>query len=213
MKWIPLAMAFATSTSLLATPTEADTPSEPSSSASPEFVISFDNSDAEPEWRAVNDNVMGGFSKGEGTLQDGTLLFEGDLSLKNNGGFASVRTPTQRSQYNFTGTDGITLRVKGDGRTYQLRLASDARHRGSLVSYQCKFETEADKWTEVKVPFDEMKPSWRGRMLNGHVLDVSQVSQLGLLIGDKREGPFRLEVDWLKTFRGPTEPRDSSIRR
>ena len=197
MKWIPLAMAFATSTSL-----SADTLSNQAlSELSSEFVLSFDSPETEPQWKAVNDGVMGGLSQGVGKMEDGALVFEGALSLENNGGFSSLRTVTEANQYNFVEADGIALRVKGDGRTYQLRLATDARHRGSLISYQGKFETEAGEWSEVRVPFDEMKPGWRGRMLNGHVLDTSKVSQLGIFIGDKKEGPFRLEVDWLKTYR------------
>lgn len=187
-------MAFATSTSLLA---ETDSP-QSNHPVSPEFTLQFQEPDAEPQWRAVNDDVMGGLSQGGGVMEDGKLVFSGTLSLENNGGFSSVRT--ESGAFNFTGAEGIALRVKGDGRIYQLRLSTDARHRGSLVSYQRKFETKEGEWMEVKVPFSEMKPSWRGRMLSGHVLDFAKVSQLGILIGDKKEGDFRLEVDWLKTF-------------
>lgn len=198
MKWIPLAMAFATSSSLLADSDSAD-PQKVVAAAVPEFVLDFEDPEAGPEWRPVNDGVMGGLSEGNGQMKDGVMVFEGNLSLENNGGFSSVRTT--QSQYDFTTADGLALRVKGDGRTYQLRLATDARHRGSLVSYQRKFDTKAGEWVEVKIPFDEMKPGWRGRMLSGHVFDASKVSQLGILIGDKKEGPFRVEIDWIKTYR------------
>lgn len=200
MKWIPLAMAFATSTPLL-----ANTETETKEASAPEFVLHFDDVASEPEWHPVNDGVMGGLSEGGSTMEDGVLVFAGHLSLENNGGFASVRT--RGGDYNFATADGIALRVKGDGRTYQLRVATDARHRGSLVSYQRKFETREGKWVEVKVPFDELKPGWRGRMLSGHVFDHTKVSQLGILIGDKKEGPFRLEVDWLKTYRHDEDER------
>lgn len=187
-------MAFATSTSLLAE-TDSTQSARPVSS---EFALQFQEPELEPQWRAVNDGVMGGLSQGGGVMEDGKLVFSGTLSLENNGGFSSVRTAG--GAFNFIGAEGIALRVKGDGRTYQLRLSTDARHRGSLVSYQRKFPTTEGEWTEVKVPFSEMRPSWRGRMLSGHVLDFTKVSQLGILIGDKKEGDFRLEVDWLKTF-------------
>ena len=45
------------------------------------------------EWRIVNDGVMGGLSKGNISFTDGgTMVFKGNLSLENNGGFSSVRT-------------------------------------------------------------------------------------------------------------------------
>lgn len=56
---------------------------------------SFDFNEAEAikEWQTVNDGVMGGVSEGKFNITDKKILeFYGMLSLKNNGGFASVRT-------------------------------------------------------------------------------------------------------------------------
>lgn len=39
---------------------------------------------------------------------------------------------------------------------------------------------------------------WRGRVFPREKLDPSRVSGLGFLLGDKKPGPFKLEVDWLK---------------
>ncbi|GHC43127.1 CIA30 family protein [Roseibacillus persicicus] len=178
-------MAFA-STSLF-----AETEKEDSRSS---FVLQFEDTQSEPRWQAVNDGVMGGLSEGKGVMEDGILHFTGVLSLENNGGFASVRTNDLQSD--FSGADGIALKVKGDGRTYQLRLATNAPR----ISYQAEFETREGEWIEVQVPFSEMKPSWRGRMLSGPELDRSKVTQLGILLGDKKPGSFALEVDWLETY-------------
>lgn len=53
----------------------------------------FDNADAAKAWVNVNDNVMGGISNGRLKITpEKTLLFYGNLSLANNGGFASVRS-------------------------------------------------------------------------------------------------------------------------
>lgn len=186
-------MAFAATSPLMAEKMNDEEQAEAT-----EFVLQFAEEEKEPEWRPVNDGVMGGLSKGDCKTENGVLVFEGTLSLKNNGGFSSVRT--LGASYDFADSEGLAMRVKGDGRIYQLRVATDARHRGSLVSYQKKFETKANEWIEVKVPFEELKPGWRGRMLSGHVFDPSKVSQLGVLIGDKKSGDFRLEVDWVKTY-------------
>ena len=79
----------------------------------------------EPRWVAVNDGVMGGRSTGGPTLPDGTLKFRGDLSLANNGGFASVRSVGR--SFDLSSATAVVLRVKGDGRSYQLRLALGCR--------------------------------------------------------------------------------------
>ena len=52
----------------------------------PEKNIGLDN------WNIVNDDVMGGISTSYLSVSDGkSLIFNGNLSLENNGGFASSR--------------------------------------------------------------------------------------------------------------------------
>ncbi len=161
-----------------------------------ELHLKFDGEAAEPTWSPENDNVMGGVSKGKAEIRDGVLMFTGSLSLENDGGFAQVRI--QNLGYDLSGKKGIKLRVMGDGRTYQLRLATDARHRGSRIAYSVEFPTTADEWTEVEVRFAGLKPSHHGDALDGPPANLSQIEEMSFLIGDKREGPFSLKVDWLK---------------
>ena len=91
-------------------------------------MLEFSGAAGEPPWVAVNDAVMGGLSQGGATISDGLLQFSGTVSLANNGGFSSVRAAGRR--YDLAGATGLVLRLKGDGRSYQLRLATDARFRG-----------------------------------------------------------------------------------
>ena len=148
------------------------------------------------DWRVVNDGVMGGLSRGEIIITDSsTAVFQGILSLENNGGFSSTRTLPR--PYNLDGYDGITLRVRGDGNTYQLRLRLDDRFDG--VAYRFSFQTKADQWMMVEIPFSECVPVFRGRELSdvGPVVPA-RIQQIGFLVSDKQAGPFRLEVDWIK---------------
>lgn len=150
----------------------------------------------EPAWVAVNDDVMGGVSQGAARIAEGQLLFQGALSLANNGGFASIRARSTR--FALSASSRMLLRVKGDGRRYQLRLATDARFRGSPVSFGAEFPTEAGRWTVVTIRFDALQPTWRGNRLDGPAFDPDRVEEIGLLIGDGREGPFHLAVDWIR---------------
>lgn len=162
-----------------------------------EVHLKFDGDPAEPVWTAENDDVMGGVSKGEAAVREGMLHFTGSLSLENNGGFAQVRI--RKPGYDLTGKKGMKLRVMGDGRTYQLRLATNARHRGSRIAYSVDFPTKAGEWVEVEVAFADLKPSHHGDALDGPPADLSQIEEMSLLIGDKREGPFSLKVDWMRS--------------
>ncbi|QQL46122.1 CIA30 family protein [Sulfuriroseicoccus oceanibius] len=166
--------------------------------AAEELHLDFVSDQDGPRWSAVNDGVMGGLSQGGARMKAGVMHFSGTLSLENNGGFASVRTQNYRAD--LSGTKGIRLRVFGDGRTYQLRVSTDARFRQSRIAYKAEFTPQKGEWTEVDVPFVNMVPSWRGRLLEGPELDLSKITQIGILLGDKKEGPFSLKVDWMKSF-------------
>ena len=186
----PLSLATLVLLCSLAVPAAAGTPEQ-----AMRILMNFDGSPQEPRWVAVNDGVMGGRSSGGPKVVDGRLEFSGALSLANNGGFSSVRSVGR--DFDLGDASHLVLKVRGDGRRYQLRLATDARYRGMPISYGAGFATTAGEWTEVRLPLADLQPTWRGNDLQGPPLDPSRVREIGLLIGDKREGPFSLLVDWI----------------
>lgn len=149
------------------------------------------------EWGAINDGVMGGLSTGGlRPTQQGTAVFTGVVSLENNGGFASVRSIP--GEYDLSGYQGLSVRVRGDGRTYKLNLKTDRSFDGVL--YRVPFETLDGEWQTIELPFSDFLPTFRGRVLREATpLDLSRVASVGLMISDKQDGPFRLEVAWIKT--------------
>ncbi len=164
-------------------------------------LYDFDESGAAKAWRAVNDGVMGGRSRGEFAVgDDGTLAFTGVLSLENNGGFASVRSRGQ--SLGLRAGDVIVARVRGDGREYSVNLYTPARR--IAFAHRAKFQTEKDEWTEVRVPLSDFQATWFGRRVRDP-LDPAKVSGLGIVLGDKKAGPFKLEVDWIKVDSGDAE--------
>lgn len=148
-------------------------------------------------WQTVLDGVMGGLSTGriaEG--EGGTLRFSGELSLENNGGFSQIRTSVP--QGTFSGTTGLLLRVKGDGRTYQCDIRS-SRLRLMAGGYQSTFQTKAGEWMEVEIPFDQcIANSFGQRLRNAPELDPASIESVGITLADKKEGPFAIDVDWIR---------------
>lgn len=161
------------------------------------FRIDF--SERRFRWVSVNDNVMGGISRGAFTASDeGTGRFTGQLSLRNNGGFSSVRTDVANSA--LAGYDGVDMRVRGDGRVYKLIAAP----RNSRGSWQQDFRA-TEQWQTIRVPFEDMILSVRGRRpANPPRLRGQDVGMLGLLIADKQTQPFGLEIDWVQGYRDET---------
>ncbi|MDB2429715.1 CIA30 family protein [bacterium] len=170
-------------------------------------VAEFDKAESDSlSWRVVDDGVMGGLSKGNFGVSDGGILtFKGTLSLENNGGFSSIRT--EKVKMDLSGADGLLVRVRGDGRTYQMRFGTDARFRGMEISFMAEFKTSKGEWVEVKIPYDQFKGSFRGMKLKDEVFDPSKVSRLGLLLADKNPGAFEINVDWIRTY-GGADPSD-----
>ncbi len=148
-------------------------------------------------WQTVLDGVMGGLSTGRIEAgEGGTLRFSGELSLENNGGFSQVRTSVP--QGTFEGATGIVLRVKGDGRNYQCDIRS-SRLRLMAGGYQRVFATKAGEWTEVEIPFNEcVANSFGQRVRNAPSLDPASIESVGITLSDKKEGPFAIEVDWIR---------------
>ena len=160
-------------------------------------------------WQTVLDGVMGGLSTGRiAAGEGGTLRFSGELSLENNGGFSQIRTTVPEGT--FTGTTGLVMRVKGDGRTYQCDIRS-SRLRLMAGGYQSRFETKAGEWIEVEIPFDQcVANSFGQRVRNAPPLDPASIESVGITLSDKKEGPFAIEVDWIRPMGAAAAERSSA---
>ena len=102
------------------------------------FTIFDFNTNTNPrDWKIVDDGVMGGISKSIITLdQDGNGIFEGHVSLENNGGFSSVRH--QFKTVDVSKSQRFILRIQGDGKSYQFRVKSQLNE---YYSYKFDFRT------------------------------------------------------------------------
>jgi NADH dehydrogenase [ubiquinone] 1 alpha subcomplex assembly factor 1 len=148
-------------------------------------------------WQIVNDGVMGGRSNSQAALAktesgEVAMRFSGNLSLENNGGFASVRSRPSGTLGLQSGST-ILLRVKGDGRRYTFNLYTPDRR--TAFSYQMEFNTQAGQWMEVRLPVDKFVAHSFGRPIPSMKLTPSQVQSVGVLLGDKISGPFELLID------------------
>lgn len=157
-------------------------------------LFEFSAANEAAAFRPLNDTVMGGRSRSRMTeTGSGVAVFAGEVSLENNGGFASVRTQLADAQ--LAGMAGIALRVRGDGRTYRLTAQRDR------ATYDIDFSTRAGEWQEIKLPFAGLRRNIRGYRPGTPPPQADQITGMGILIGDKRQGPFRLEIDWIRAYR------------
>ena len=161
----------------------------------------FDFTEADPakQWQTVNDGVMGGVSEGKFKITDAkTMEFFGTLSLANNGGFASVRTKGKK--LSLEKGDTLVAKIRGDGRQYMLNLYPNKQRMA--YSYRATVQTKKDEWIEVKVPLEKFEATSFGRIVkNAGLVKPEEINSLGFMLGDKKAGPFKMEIEWIKVER------------
>ena len=165
-------------------------------SAASDTLTLFDFGPDASAWRVVNDGVMGGRSQGYGAVEDGTLRFTGEL-VTQGGGFTSVNAP---KTVDLSAYDAVELRVRGGGRTFEIDLDDGSRRFGRTISRRAAFPTTQD-WQTVRVPFDALQTSIFGQPVQAEPFDPSALREVGLYILDGQDGPFELEVDWIRAVR------------
>jgi hypothetical protein len=182
-----------TDTTVSAVVTTASTVPAPSTTlppTPPATVFAFAAPGSVDGWRTNNDTVMGGVSTSQVGWTDGAMLFTGDLSLDNDGGFTSVVSPVLNGPV-WASADGVTLDVTGDGRTYTLQVRTV--DTGNWIQ---AFPTTAGVAETVVLPWSDFQAV--SRFLDPvpapGPLDPAAVEGLAVYLVDGREGPFRLAV-------------------
>ena len=169
-----------------------------------DFLL-MDFKEGETAWRTINDVVMGGISSSHFYISKGKATFEGNVSFENNGGFSSARSRTM--DLNLSEYTGIQLRVRGDGKRYSFRMRT--KDDFGSINYESRFETVKDAWRTVSLPFSSFRAVFKGHYLEDAApLKLQSIKTLGVLISDKQEGIFRLEIDWIKTYKTPEEKNE-----
>jgi uncharacterized protein YbjT (DUF2867 family) len=186
--------------------------------ANEKLIFDFTHPSAELKniWGALDDVVMGGVSSSNIQLTENTAVFAGNVSTANSGGFASVRTKNFDPPFNLSGYTGVELRVKGDGQRYKLFLRPDATWDG--LGYSYSFDTVADTWINIRIPFAELTPVFRAKTVkDAPPLDASKISSFQLMLSKFEydgalnpkftAGGFSLQVESIKAYGGKTLPQ------
>jgi hypothetical protein len=157
-------------------------------------LVDLRDAGAVAAWTTVNDPVMGGLSTSRVAFADGGLVFSGNLSLENNGGFASARSPMDPTiGIRATGAASIRVHARGDGKTYLLKVGTE----GQPWSYIQRFPTQAAVQRTYDLPIAGFQPV--GMRLDPapdapQTLDASRINQVSVYVLDKQQGPFEVTV-------------------
>jgi hypothetical protein len=159
-----------------------------------EEVLSFPFTlDNVKNWKYVSDQVMGGVSEGQVSLeQDGEKVFirlTGNVRTDNNGGFIQLRTSTSlsnkplmfkllhNSKKDGKKLQGIRLKVKGNGEKYHIFIQTTIFYRLPTGYHIATFDT-GPNWKMVEIPFNKFKTLKNDKDSN---IDAKEIKTFGIV--------------------------------
>lgn len=161
----------------------------------PMLNIDFGKDKMGVDWNVINDGVMGGLSQGKVAYLENSVHFKGSVSLENNGGFSSFKSPFDKND--MTGFTSVTIRYKSKGIATALTLETNYRFYQPYYKYSLE---KTDNWKTITIPLEDFYAYRMGRKM-GQTMDGDQVKdivRLGFITNEKRAGAFELEVDFLR---------------
>lgn len=160
------------------------------------------------QWGSLDDVVMGGVSESQVQAGQNSLIFSGEVSTANSGGFTSIRMRNLEVPLNLTGADGLELLVRGDGQRYKFFVRGETRWDG--VAHAQSFDTMNDQWATVRLPFRDFVAVFRAKTLADTPLDPSCIYAFQLMLSkfeydgalnpQFHPGRFCLEVQSIRAY-------------
>ena len=168
------------------------------SMTSSKYTIDFGIGKVGQEWMIVNDGVMGGYSDSEANILDNSLFFKGIISLKNNGGFASIRKTGER--LDISNFQKVKIRFKSKGRKFALRLTSSDSYWKPF--FKQEFESSTMDWETLEFNLSDFKEYTINGETGNTLIPEAETKdfRLGLILFDKKEGPFEIEIDYIEFY-------------
>jgi uncharacterized protein YbjT (DUF2867 family) len=175
------------------------------------FDFTNPNGNLREIWGAVDDVVMGGVSESNMRFARGRAIFSGNVSIANNGGFASVRTRNFNPPLDLSNYQGIELRLEGDGKRYKFIIRCEGKWDG--LSYCYSFDTIYNFPQTIQIPFKDLIPVFRAKTVSdAGKFDASRVYSMqlmqskfeydGALNPRFSPGLFGLEIESIKAYGG-----------
>jgi NADH dehydrogenase [ubiquinone] 1 alpha subcomplex assembly factor 1 len=150
-------------------------------------------------WSIVNDGVMGGLSQSQAQMDADALLFSGTVSLKNNGGFVSLRSAL--GKYDLSVYQYCEIRFKSTtDRKFEILIEKETAFY--LPKYRIKFGGKTEEWQTVIIPLRDFELSRMGTTMQQGIdpKDLKGIQRIGFILADKQEGGFDLWIDYLKFY-------------
>lgn len=148
------------------------------------------------DWIIINDGVMGGLSAAKKHLSKTSLQFKGNISLDNNGGFSSIRSPFDAIDL----SDYKRAEIRYRSRHQKLDFTIENDQRFYRPNFKYELPNSNWEWTELSIDLYKQNAVVMGRPTEIQMTSkyLSEVIRIGFICANKTAGPFEFEVDYVR---------------
>eukprot|EP00112_Aurelia_sp_Birch-Aquarium-sp1_P017928 Seg4208.2 transcript_id=Seg4208.2/GoldUCD/mRNA.D3Y31 product="Complex I intermediate-associated protein 30 mitochondrial" protein_id=Seg4208.2/GoldUCD/D3Y31 len=185
------------------------------------FLFDMKEEKANEKWLTVSDKEFGGnsvvlFEKSK----HGQCVFTGNIStiMPNDGGeakytgFCAAKSRPQEGFLNQAEAldldifDTIELRLRGDGRSYFFNVHPESHSKDDL--YQAFIFTRGGPyWEIIRIPYSKFILTNQG-FLQDNQMRFDKIKSFGFSLSDKKNGPFHLEIDYIRAIKRYLSPKE-----
>ncbi|CAO3693657.1 unnamed protein product [Umbelopsis ramanniana] len=178
------------------------------------------------QWVIGCDKDIGGFSEAKLEITpEGVGKFSGNLSLElpanteiQQSGYAAIRSKVRPSSmfgtpcFDTTLFRYLALRVRGDHRKYFVNIQTDGVIQTDLYQHRL-FLRNPGEWQTVMIPLRDFVLTNNGMIQEDQIeMMRERVKTVGISITDREDGPFEIELDWIKAMNTETTEGDMDRR-
>jgi len=162
---------------------------------SPVMKVDYNASEIQ-EWKVINDGVMGGLSRGSTVSTEEGVLFSGNVSLANNGGFTSYRGPYRN--YDLSAFNKLVIRYKSEGIAVAFQMSVDTRFY--IPNYKIGLSNTTNEWVTTTYDLIDFKQYQLGNFTGKSFSQQNkkEIIRFGFITNEKKEGDFKFEIDFIE---------------
>ncbi|MBX3043778.1 MAG: CIA30 family protein [Candidatus Kapabacteria bacterium] len=166
--------------------------------SSNEYLIDFGTEKSGSDWYIINDGVMGGLSLGNFKLAENSMVFSGNISLDNNGGFSALRSPF--GKYDLSKFDYLEIKSRSKGQIIAFTLETD--NRFFMPYYKFIVSSGTDEFVITKIKLSDFKAYRLARETGDYLSEneLQKIIRMGFITSDKKASDFEFEVEYIKFY-------------
>ena len=128
---------------------------------------------------------------------ENSMVFWGEVSLENNGGFSSLRSNFSNKQ--LSQFEKVSLRYRSKG--ISLAMTFSVSNRWYVPNYKFSLASTGGEWSMITINLNQFRKHYIGKPMN-EMLDqevLKKVIRMGFITDEKKYGSFEFEVDYINS--------------